>query len=496
MRFLIILAIFLIPTLSYAEGAGFTSTSQEAKFKKDLVKHLSERLTIYLKNRLGEVPHCNIPYEATLSTDNRGLISAVWLNRATVWPQFDKFFILTIEDFVARQESYFDAELSRNSEIKLNIPLHFGRTCSSDDIFLDRSRADVRARQKSLGREDMYLGCKLSGSKSRPLTNSFEKLHGLDAAVHVTKIVKLQKTVFTVEAIVRKDNEIILQLDIDGVERETPINRFAFERNDTYKKINVYNDLRDLATEYEYLTFNLEGLNKISFEQRYDDFFEKDRTLFLDGVCEDIDVQDYRSLAGGHNKNLEGELSGVPVQKQKTDELPLIESMNHNDFDVLPLTELQPFEDVASCRTKDGKYWSGGVNSILDGNYFEFAQMDAMKLTGVLSSYSFGETLGQLIKFNGQHYEFISINDNQFSRELNVIDGNFEAASGNFHLFLDGGRHLSMSSKQTYEDGCEPGGARADMDWCYAATSYLTTLSLELNGINHSLTSELYCHGD
>lgn len=326
MRFLIILAIFLIPTLSYAEGAGFTSTSQEAKFKKDLVKHLSERLTIYLKNRLGEVPHCNIPYEATLSTDNRGLISAVWLNRATVWPQFDKFFILTIEDFVARQESYFDAELSRNSEIKLNIPLHFGRTCSSGDIFLDRSRADVRARQKSLGREDMYLGCKLSGSKSRPLTNSFEKLHGLDAAVHVTKIVKLQKTVFTVEAIVRKDNEIILQLDIDGVERETPINRFAFERNDTYKKINVYNDLRDLATEYEYLTFNLEGLNKISFEQRYDDFFEKDRTLFLDGVCEDIDVQDYRSLAGGHNKNLEAELSGVPVQKQKTDELPLIES--------------------------------------------------------------------------------------------------------------------------------------------------------------------------
>ena len=293
MRFLIILAIFLIPTLSYAESPKTTNNLPIAKFKNDLVKHLSERLPINMKNHVAEVPHCNIPYEATLSTDNRGLISAVWLNRATRWPRLDGVIIWTIENFAARQESYFDSDLFRNSEIKIEVPIVFDQSnqeCTSDYIFLDSSRADVRARQKSLGREDMYLGCKLSGSKSRPLTNSFEKLHGLDAAVHVTKIVKLRKTVFTVEAIVRKDNEIILQLDIDGVERETPINRFAFERNDTYKKINVYNDLRDLATEYEYLTFNLEGLNKISFEQRYDDFFEKGRTLLLDGVCEDIDV--------------------------------------------------------------------------------------------------------------------------------------------------------------------------------------------------------------
>ena len=165
-------------------------------------------------------------------------------------------------------------------------------------------------------------------------------------------------------------------------------------------------------------------------------------------------------------------------------------------FEKLPMDQLYYHEDIGSCKTADGKYWSGGINSIVETQYSEFKELDTLQLSKLLSTYRFENTLGQIIKFNNNYYEFISINDEQLSRKLNFNNGEIASATGRFMPTDKTLRRLVLEDKEIYAPGCKPGCPKAGTDSCYASTNYISYILFELEGEKHIINDKLSCLAD
>ena len=174
----------------------------------------------------------------------------------------------------------------------------------------------------------------------------------------------------------------------------------------------------------------------------------------------------------------------------------LANGSSSSSLESLPMDQLIYHEDIGTCQTAEGKYWSGGINSIVETKYSELKRLDTLQLSNLLSSYPFENTLGQLVKFNNNYYEFISINDEQLSRKLSFNNGKIASATGQFMPANKTLRRLVLEDKEIYAPGCKPGCPKAGTDSCYASTNYISYILFELEGEQHMINDKLSCLAD